>query len=46
MNGHLLASASGVSFLCLLAGLPLNAMPAEEIVIDTQTLNHEKLGII
>lgn len=45
MNGHLLASAGGVSFLCLLAGLPLNAIAAEEVVIDTQTLNPEKLGI-
>lgn len=44
MNGHLLACASGVSFLCLLAGLPLKAMPAKEVVIDTQTLNPEKLG--
>lgn len=43
MNGHLLAAAGGVSFLCLLAGLPLKAMPTEE-VIDTQTLNPDKLG--
>ncbi len=43
MNVHLLASAGGVSFLCLLAGLlPLEAMSAaEELVIDTQALNPE-----
>lgn len=44
MNRHLLASAGGVSLLCLLAGLPLKAIAAEEVVIDTQTLP-EKLGI-
>ncbi len=43
MNLYLLASAGGVSFLCLLAGLlPLEAMlAAEELVIDTQKLNPE-----